>query len=297
MSYIYAIYKHHVGALEFRANRLLGLYSFSVLSLTAYVMALFAVSSRWAPIDVQYVAAVLGTSLVFVSLTFLLRSRFQALVDRHIFGIRHSPDEVIELVSERIPTAFDRSALARVLTEEILPSLLIRQSALHLLERPPENGLETLYEQGVPPDEPPTRGRAARPARAERPLPPPAAPRLVALRLGAAGHAAHRPGRDDRRLAARPARSGRPLPGRGDPPPHHRRQPDRAHGGEHPPLRAGAAGDRPAQGRRGGDPAQRGALPHPVRSHPRRASRSSATARSWRSTTPCSPSSATSPGS
>jgi len=156
MSYLYAIYKHHIGALEFRANRLLGLYSFAVLSTTSYVIALFTVSSQWAPIDVQYLAAVLGTSLVFVFLTFLLRGRFQALVDRHVFGIRHSPDEVIDLVSERIPTAFDRSALAHVLTEEILPSLLIRQSALCLFERTPEHGLETLYEQGVPPGDSPT---------------------------------------------------------------------------------------------------------------------------------------------
>ncbi len=158
MSYLYAIYKHHVGALEFRANRLLGLYSFSVLAVTTYVMTLFAVSSRWAPIDVSYVISVIGTSLAFISLAFLLRGRFQALVDRHIFGIRHSPDEVIDLVTERIPTAFDRAALARVLTEEILPSLLIRQSALHLLERPPDDELETLYEEGVPQGNPPTVG-------------------------------------------------------------------------------------------------------------------------------------------
>ena len=155
MSYIYAIYKHHVGALEFRANRLLGLYSFAVLSLTAYVITLFLVSSRWAPIDVSYIFSVLATSLVFVSLAFLLHGRFQSLVDRHVFGIRHLPEEVIDLVSERIPTAFDRSALAEVLTQEILPSLLIRQSSLHLLERPPRDGLETLYEQGVPAGDPP----------------------------------------------------------------------------------------------------------------------------------------------
>ncbi|HWM92197.1 MAG TPA: ATP-binding protein [Thermoanaerobaculia bacterium] len=155
MSYIYAIYKHHVGALEFRANRLLGLYSFAVLTVTTYVLTLFTVSSRWAPIDVSYVISVLATSLIFGSLAFLLRGRFQSLVDRHVFGIRHSPDEVIDLVSERIPNAFDRATLARVLTEEILPSLLIRQSALHLLERSPGSGLETLYEQGVPAGDPP----------------------------------------------------------------------------------------------------------------------------------------------
>ncbi|RPH53567.1 MFS transporter, partial [bacterium] len=49
MSYIYAIYKHHLGTLEFRANRLLGLYSFSALSITSYLVALavFIPVSGW----------------------------------------------------------------------------------------------------------------------------------------------------------------------------------------------------------------------------------------------------------
>lgn len=160
MSYVYAIYKQHIGALEFRANRLLGLYSFAVLSVTTYVIVLFVVSSRWAPINARYLAAVLATSLVFITLAFLLRRPFQALVDRHVFGIRHSPDQVVDLVSERIPTAFDRSVLARVISDEILPTLLIRQSALCLFKAPPregiETGMETLYEQGVPPGVTPT---------------------------------------------------------------------------------------------------------------------------------------------
>jgi len=41
MSYIYAIYKHHLGALEFRANRLLGIYSFSALLFAAFTMTFF----------------------------------------------------------------------------------------------------------------------------------------------------------------------------------------------------------------------------------------------------------------
>ncbi len=150
MSYIYAIYKHHLGELEFRANRMLGLYTFSVLSITVYVLALFTVSSWWAPIKVQPLAAILATSLVFVGVTLLLQGRFQALVDRHVFGIRYSPEEVVELVSERIPTAFDRSVLARVVSDEILPTLLIRQSALYLFEPPPAEDLEALYEQALP---------------------------------------------------------------------------------------------------------------------------------------------------
>ncbi|MBV8201952.1 MAG: response regulator [Acidobacteria bacterium] len=154
MSYIYAIYKHHLGALEFRANRLLGVYSFSALSITALIVALFFVGGRWGPVDERYLAAVLALSLVFALGAPLLRERFQKLVDRHVFGLRHTPEEIIGLVSARVPLAFNSEVLARLLVNEILPTLLIRQSALYLLAGERERH-ETLYEQGLPPGEPP----------------------------------------------------------------------------------------------------------------------------------------------
>jgi signal transduction histidine kinase/CheY-like chemotaxis protein len=151
MSYIYAIYKHHLGALEFRANRLVGAYSFSALSILAFVAVLLVVSGRWAPINTQYLFSVLAVSVLFAITTPFLRSRFQLLVDRHVFGVRHTQEEVIGIVSERIPTAFDRAVLARVITDEILPTLLIRQSALYLFA---DEVRETLYEQALPAGEP-----------------------------------------------------------------------------------------------------------------------------------------------
>ncbi|HZY31594.1 MAG TPA: GAF domain-containing protein [Candidatus Methylomirabilis sp.] len=144
MSYVYAIYKHHLGALEFRANRLLGVYSYMAMATLSYVLILFAISSRWAPINGAFLAAVVATSLIFLTTTPFLRSRFQTTVDRHVFGVRHSPEEVIDLVSERIPTAFDRGVLARVTAEEIVPALLIRQSVLYLLD---SDRIECLYAQ------------------------------------------------------------------------------------------------------------------------------------------------------
>jgi two-component system cell cycle sensor histidine kinase/response regulator CckA len=152
MSYIYAIYKHHLGALEFRANRLLGVYGFSALSITAYLVVLFLVSGRWGALDVRFLAAVFAVSLAFAAGTPLLREPFQKLIDRHVFGLRHAPDEVIDLVSERIPLAFDRDVLARLLMDEILPTLLIRQSALYLFSGTRH---EAVYEQGLPAAEPP----------------------------------------------------------------------------------------------------------------------------------------------
>ncbi|HSS49167.1 MAG TPA: ATP-binding protein [Thermoanaerobaculia bacterium] len=150
MSYIYAIYKHHLGALEFRANRLLGIYSFSALLFAAFTITFFFLSSRW-KIPGDFLATVLVLTLVFVAATPLLRDRFQSFVDHHVFGIKHRAEEVIGLVSERIPTAFDREVLARVIANEILPTLLIRQSALYLFE---EGRKETLYVQAVPAGEP-----------------------------------------------------------------------------------------------------------------------------------------------
>jgi PAS domain S-box-containing protein len=150
MSYTYAIYKHHLGTLEFRANRLIGVYSYMVLATIPYILVLVAIASRWRPVNQDLLAWLLGISLLFVTTTPFLLSRFQLIVDRHVFGIRHSPEEIIELVSERIPTAFDRTVLARVIGDEILPALLIRQSALYLFEG---EDVEPLHLLAVPDEE------------------------------------------------------------------------------------------------------------------------------------------------
>jgi PAS domain S-box-containing protein len=151
MSYIYAIYKHHLGALEFRANRLLGIYSFSALLFAIFTMTFFFLSGRWNTVPGDFLATTLVLTLVFIAATPLLRDRFQGFVDRHVFGIKHTAQDVIGIVSSRIPNAFDREVLARVVANEILPTLLIRQSALYLFG---DGTKETLYEQAVPFGEP-----------------------------------------------------------------------------------------------------------------------------------------------
>ncbi len=150
-SYVYAIYKHTLGALEFRANRLIGAYSFWALYLTLAIGALLSVGGRGFAGQPGALAALLATSLALVVLAPALHNRFQTLVDRHVFGIRHTPEEVVGLVAEKIPRAFDRSVLGTTLVEEILPTLLVRQSALYLFAA---DGIETLYSQGLPSGEP-----------------------------------------------------------------------------------------------------------------------------------------------
>ncbi len=150
-SYIYAIYKHTLGALEFRANRLIGAYSFWALYLTLGLAVLLSVGGRGFAGQPGALAALLATSLALVVFAPSLHNRYQTLVDRHVFGIRHTHEEVVGLVAERIPRAFDSSVLGTTLVEEILPTLLVRQSALYLFAA---DGIETLYSQGLPSGEP-----------------------------------------------------------------------------------------------------------------------------------------------
>ncbi len=151
LSYLRAIFRHHLGALEFRANRLLGVYGVVALYITCYVAALLVGGALWGGTEGPWLAAGLALLLLFVAVAPAVHGRFQKRIDRHVFGIRHSPDEVIRMVAAAIPTAFNRDVLSREIVEEVLPTLLIRQSALYLFG---QDGTETLYEQGLPEDQP-----------------------------------------------------------------------------------------------------------------------------------------------
>jgi hypothetical protein len=75
-------------------------------------------------------------SLVFIYASALLViaaqplcQRFKQLVERLAYGIRHRPEDLVRLFTDRIPTALSHEALARLLKKEVLPTLMIRQSA------------------------------------------------------------------------------------------------------------------------------------------------------------------------
>lgn len=173
--YAYSIYKRHLGALEFRANRLLSLYSFILLYVTAYLLA-FGFVIRWSAASEipQLIVA-----LAFIIAAPTLSARFQRLIDRLAYGTYYKPDDVIQVFASRIPTAPDREALVRLLADEVAPSLLIRESALYLV-----NGTETqlVYARGVRLDDAPDAAWSVRQLLAEsgryRPTPTEVPPRL-----------------------------------------------------------------------------------------------------------------------
>jgi signal transduction histidine kinase/CheY-like chemotaxis protein len=146
LTYLYVIYRHHEGSFEFRANRWLGAYGFISLFMMGFPLIYTMVAHWWESRGLA--APVLGLlfSLVSVFVAPLLYSSFQRFIDRRIFHIKYRPNEVISVFAERIPNAFELKALEDVIVDEILPALLIRQSALYEIQG---EFLETIYEQQV----------------------------------------------------------------------------------------------------------------------------------------------------
>lgn len=139
-SYLYVVYRGQMPHLAFRANRLLGLYGFYALILAA-VLSLQMVLVRLlltdrttvrGHLDRMVTSLVIVTALVAVA-TPSLRRAFQRWLDRAVFGLRYTAEEVLQLLAERIPTSLEPGHLRRVIRDEILPTLMIRRSALYLL--------------------------------------------------------------------------------------------------------------------------------------------------------------------
>lgn len=150
--YVYAIYKRQLGVLEFRANRLLSGYSFFLSYASVSVMA-FLAASRWLQLPEGSVVLGLMVSAVFAITAIPLYARFRHLVDRLAYGTRYDPDDIIHVFASRIPASLSLNTLCHLLADEVVPSLLIRQSTLLLLA---DGEPRPLYMRGVDPDLVPT---------------------------------------------------------------------------------------------------------------------------------------------
>ena len=152
LTYMYVIYRHQEGTFEFRANRLLGTYGFVSLFLMGFPFA-YDIAARWWETQ-ELSQAFLGLlfSMISVVMAPILYSAFQRFVDRQIFKIKYRPNEVISVFAERIPSAFGIHALEKVIVDEILPTLLIRQSGLYEIR---QGRLSSIYEKQVSEEERP----------------------------------------------------------------------------------------------------------------------------------------------
>jgi len=155
-AYFYVVYRRQLGGSELRANRLISVYLFLILILTVAVAVLPLFSAQLenkesvgASILLTGVAAALASVFGF--------PHFQRFVERRLLHISQPPESLARAFAGRLSTSFTRENLVNILQKEVLPSLLIRQSALVSYEDKAKN--EAIYLQGVKFSELPAAGQ------------------------------------------------------------------------------------------------------------------------------------------
>ena len=125
-SYLYIAFRRQLGGLEMRVNRIISAYFFIVL-LGMVGIPLFAIVDRWLPSPDT--ALIIGsiTALLTAALSIWVFPRFQGFLERRLLGIPAAPDQFQESYSMHTSGSTSINALANLLKEVMLPSLLVRQ--------------------------------------------------------------------------------------------------------------------------------------------------------------------------
>jgi len=134
-SYLFAVYRHQLGDMELRHNRIVSIFVFLGLLSIIFIFGGIVIESYYRHINSTYVVALTLLSAVTASLiTIIFYPPVRRFVERHIIGIPHDTIYLTETYSARITTSLDKASLNSILAEEILPSLMIRKSALYRLK-------------------------------------------------------------------------------------------------------------------------------------------------------------------
>ncbi len=144
-TYLYAAAKKNLGVNEFRANRLLGLWTFLVCVVVLQFLLLL-VGLETGALETNPILFCLGGGMISAIGGKSLFQLCQRTFDRRVLGILHTPDEILRVFAQNIPQLYEEQALVRLLHEEVLPTMMIRQSALYIFEA---DEVRKVYETGV----------------------------------------------------------------------------------------------------------------------------------------------------
>ena len=128
-AYFYVVYRRQLGGSELRANRLISLYLFLILILTLAVAVLPLFSSQLENKE-SSAASILLTGVAAALASVFGFPRFQRFVEQRLLHISQPPESLLQSFTGRLSTSFTREHLVNLLQKKVLPSLLIRQSAL-----------------------------------------------------------------------------------------------------------------------------------------------------------------------
>jgi nitrate/nitrite-specific signal transduction histidine kinase len=146
--YTYAIFKRRLGVFEVRLNRLLAIYALFIVYLVILSIALLFGDSLPTP-DNQVFTFYIMVFLAVILAIIPLQDQFRRRVNKLAYGIEFDPDDLYHVYASEIPATVDREALVRILADEIMPPMGVRQSALLI-----QSGMEYLpvYMRGLEDD-------------------------------------------------------------------------------------------------------------------------------------------------
>ena len=138
------LFKNQPYSLRFSANRAAAFINYLFILAPIYIVVLLAFPlTREMPfISILFstLIAVLGTGL-----SILFFKYFLLFFDRVVLGIQTPPEELIHKYTQQITLSLDYDCLIHLIKEEILPSLLIRESVILIFDgqAPPKTFLRT----------------------------------------------------------------------------------------------------------------------------------------------------------
>ncbi|MBI3957625.1 MAG: hypothetical protein HY328_02360 [Chloroflexi bacterium] len=130
--YTYALYKHRLGNQEIRANRALTSYSFFILYATLFILV-FVLAGQRIQLDPNVYTLAIFTSTIYMAAAFAARPSFERFMNRLVYGTTYDPEHIVQQFANEIPRALSPTYLSSLLVNQVMPSLLIRQSALYWL--------------------------------------------------------------------------------------------------------------------------------------------------------------------
>ncbi len=152
-TYVYMASRRQLGGLELWANRAFAGYLYALVLMFVAGLAAAAVLAVTRDPSLTLAASTLLVGIT-VLVTILVFPDVQRWVERNLFGLPLEPSRMLASYVAQIVASTDLSTLTQVLSQKVLPSLLVRQSALYQFSELLEPTL--VYAQGVAKDALPT---------------------------------------------------------------------------------------------------------------------------------------------
>jgi signal transduction histidine kinase len=144
-TYFYIIFRRQMGSLELRTNQFAILYIYGLILFTVVLLLTSLVKSIFINIDSLLMTILF--SLITGLLSILIYPHFEKWAELKLLNLPLSSSNLLETYSIQITTSLDQDRLVRLLREQILPTLFIRQAALMRLD---ENlSPRLIFEMGI----------------------------------------------------------------------------------------------------------------------------------------------------